>query len=188
VSARGLVEGLASPHPIGSALPALYQQEEFVERFVSGFDDVLAPVFCTLDSFGAYLDPALAPADFLGWLGSWVGLVVDDSWTREQRRRLLERAGTIFRWRGTAHGLSELIELTTGAVPEITESGGVAWSAEPDHPPPGRAGPMLVVRVYAGTHAGAAEPGLDEVDLRRLEALVAAARPAHVPFRVEVAE
>jgi phage tail-like protein len=189
MSARGLVEGLASPHPIGSALPTLYQQEEFVQRFVGGFDDALAPVFCTLDNFTAYLDPALAPADFLGWLGGWLGLALDDTWTREQRRNLLERAGELFNWRGTVRGLSALIELTTGAVPEIVESGGVAWSTGPDDPPPGRSEPLLVVRVHATAPAGAdTEARTEGVDLRRLEALVAAARPAHVPFRVEVVE
>jgi phage tail-like protein len=189
MSARRLIEGLASPHPVGAALPALYRQEEagFTQRFVSSFDDALAPVFCTLDNFGAYLDPALAPADFLGWLGGWLGLVLDETWTREQRRRLLERAGELFSWRGTVRGLSELIELTTGATPEIVESGGVAWSADPDQPPPGQAEPLLIVRVHATAPVGAAPEGRAEgVDLRRLEALVAVARPAHVPFSVEV--
>jgi phage tail-like protein len=180
VSGRGLVEGLASPHPIGSALPALYQQEPFVQRFVSGFDDALAPVFCTLDNFAAYLDPALAPADFLAWLGAWLGVALDESSSRSQQRRLLERAGDLYRWRGTTRGLSELIELTTGVVPEIVESGGVTWSAGPDQPASSPADPLLVVRVRMPAEAG------DGVDRRRLEALVAAARPAHVPFRVEV--
>jgi phage tail-like protein len=189
MSARGLIEGLPSPHPVGSALPALYRHDEqgFAQRFLSGFDDALAPLFCALDNFSAYLDPALAPADFLGWLGGWLGLMLDDTWTREQRRRLLERAGELFSWRGTVRGLSALIELTTGAIPEIVESGGVAWSTGPDHPPPGRAEPLLIVRVHATAPVGAGPGARTEgVDLRRLEALVAVARPAHVPFRVEV--
>jgi phage tail-like protein len=180
MSARGLVEGLASPHPIGSLLPALYQQDPFVQRFVSGFDDALAPVFCTLDNFGAYLDPALAPADFLSWLGAWLGLPLDETWSRAQQRRLLERAGDLYRWRGTTRGLAELIELTTGAVPEIIETGRVNWSADPEQPPPAAADPMLIVRVRLPADAAGG------VDRRRLEALVGATRPAHVPFRVEV--
>ena len=43
---RGLVDGLASPHPIGALLPALYQEDEFAQRFTSGLDDVLAPAIC----------------------------------------------------------------------------------------------------------------------------------------------
>lgn len=180
MSARGLVGGLASPHPIGSLLPALYQQEPFVQRFVAGFDDALAPVFSTLDNFGAYLDPALAPADFLSWLGAWLGLPLDETWPRSQQRRLLERAGDLYRWRGTTRGLAELIELTTGAVPEIIETGGVAWSADPEQPEPTAVEPLLIVRVRLPADAA------DSVDRRRLEALVGAARPVHVPFRVEV--
>jgi phage tail-like protein len=180
MSRRGLVKGLASPHPVGSLLPALYQQEPFLQRFLVGFDDTLAPVFCTLDNFVAYLDPELTPADFLAWLGGWLGLALDETWPPEQQRRLLRRAGDLYAWRGTARGLSKLIELVSDVVPEVSDSGGVTWSSsaeEPAAPPPD---PLLVVRVRLP--GGAA----DEVDRRRLEALVDAARPAHVPMRLEV--
>ena len=45
MSARGLIAGLASPHPIGSLLPAVYRQEEegFGQQLVGGFDIALAP-------------------------------------------------------------------------------------------------------------------------------------------------
>ena len=71
---RGLVAGLDGTHPLGPALPALYQEDVTAQRFLSAFDDALAPILCTLDNIDAYFDPRLAPEDFLDWLGGWVGL------------------------------------------------------------------------------------------------------------------
>ena len=61
---------------------------------------------------------------------------------------------------------------------EITESGGAAWSAEPAGELPGSDRTGLVVRI------GVSDP--DAFDVRRLEALVAMVKPAHIPHRVEV--
>ena len=63
----------------------------------------------------------------------------------------------------------------------------MAWSTEPDQPPPGRAEPLLIVRVRTTTPVGAASEGrVEEWTFGGWRALVAVARPAHVPFRVEV--
>ena len=83
---RGLVRDLISPHPLGEALPALFQEDGFTQRFMAAFDAALAPLFSTLDNLPAYFDPWLTPPDFLEWLGSWFGLALDDSWSVERRR------------------------------------------------------------------------------------------------------
>jgi len=59
-------------------------------RFCSAFDEVLAPVFATLDGLPAYLDPALASEDFLDWLADWVGLVLNESWSAQRGRGLVD--------------------------------------------------------------------------------------------------
>jgi hypothetical protein len=46
---RGTVPGLASPHPLGGTLPALYADDSFAQRLCDGLDEVLAPVLATLD-------------------------------------------------------------------------------------------------------------------------------------------
>ena len=68
---RGAVPGLPTPHPIGLALPALYLDDGFTQRFTAGLDEVLAPVLLTLDCLDAYLDLELAPPDFLDWLAGY---------------------------------------------------------------------------------------------------------------------
>lgn len=175
---RGLIPGLDSPHPIGMRLPGLYVDDDFTQRFVASFDDALAPIFATLDCLPAYLDPRLAPADFLEWLAGWVGLVLDESWSVRRRRELVTTAVELYRWRGTRRGLAEHVRLLTGGQVEITESGASAWSSQPQTPLPGSDTPALRVRVQL--------PDPSTVDLRRLDALVAAAKPAHLPHVVEV--
>src|SRR4029453_7641000 len=71
---RATAAGLATPPPIGEHLPALFQEDEFAQRFVGALDEVLAPVFAVLDCLDAYLDPWLAPPDFVDWLADWVAL------------------------------------------------------------------------------------------------------------------
>ncbi len=92
---RGLVPGLLSPHPIGDRLPALYQDDDLVQRFAAGLDDVLAPVLATLDSSEAYIDPRLAPLDFVVWLSQWVGVELDGTWAPARQRALVARAAEL---------------------------------------------------------------------------------------------
>lgn len=178
--ARGVIEGLATPRPIGLELPALLQQDDFAQQLAAGFDDCLAPVFAGLDCFDAYLDPALAPDDFVEWLATWVALEREPAWSAERRRELVAGAVALYGVRGTVAGLAAELALTTGIVPRIEESGGCSWSTTPDSDLPGRGAPALVVRfeVPAGT----------VVDRRLVERAVARAKPAHVPHRVEVVE
>lgn len=175
---RGLVPRLDTPAPIGPALPALFQDDSFAQRLASAFDDALAPIFSTLDNLEAYLDPWLAPEDFLDWLGSWVGLGLDETLSLERRRTLVAHAHELFRLRGTARGLRSHVETFTGGTVEIEDSGAVVTSTTPDAALPGSPNYALLVRVMVD------DPG--SVNRARLEALVSAAKPAHLTHRVEI--
>jgi phage tail-like protein len=175
---RAYVAGLTSPHPLGERLPAMYLEDSFVQRLAAALDDVLAPVFASLDNLDAYLDPGLAPEDFLQWLGGWVGLALDESWPVERRRAVLAEAAGLYRVRGTARGLTAYLRLLTGAEVEVDETGGTAYSTTADAAPPGSPNFAMVVRLRA--------PEGRELDPARIEALVAAAKPAHVVHRIEL--
>lgn len=175
---RSLIDGLPSAHPIGVQLPALFQDDAFATRLTTALDDLLAPVLCTLDNLDSYLDPELAPADFLEWLSGWVGVALDETWAPERQRALVRRAAELYRWRGTVKGLAAGVALYTGAQPQILDNGGVAWSPTPGGEVPGEPGPRLTVRVELE------DP--DEIEPGRLDAIVAASKPAHVPHKVEV--
>jgi phage tail-like protein len=186
----GTATALRSPHPLGPLLPALYQGDDtadgewradanFAQRLTAALDEMLAPALWCLDGVEAYLDPLLTPEDFLEWLAGWVGLELDENVPLERRRALVARAVALYRRRGTASALAEEIAVLTGVEPEIVESGAVAWSTEPGAELPGSAEPQVVVRMPAD---------VAELDVRRLEAIVAAATPAHVITKLEVEE
>jgi len=175
---RGLVPGLASPAPMGPTLPGLYQEDPFTQNFISAFDDALAPVMSTIDNFSAYLDPALTPEDFLDWLAGWVGVLLDETWPIERRRAFIAIASQLYKTRGTAAGLAAQVRLFTASEVKIEESGGSAWSPTADAEAPGTPDFSVTVRVTA--------PAKGKIDAARLDALVAAAKPAHVKHSVEI--
>ena len=175
---RGLVEGLGTPMPIGRMLPALLQGDDLAQRLAAAFDDGLAPVISALDNLECYFNPALAPDDFVEWVAGWVGVAVDENWPTERRREMVARAADLFRRCGTVGGLAELVALQTGAEVEVVDNGGVAWSPVPGGPLPGSSHPSVTVRLRAS------DPGA--LNMARLDAVVTAARPAHVPHRIEV--
>jgi phage tail-like protein len=176
---RAGIPGAVSPHPIGLALPALYLEDDFVQRFVAGLDEVLAPVLLTLDCLDAYLDPALAPDDFLDWMAGWVAAPMDEAWPASLRRRAVREAAQLHRWRGTTRGAIAELRLLSGGEVELFDSGGVTWSTTPTADVPAGAEPVQVrVRIRV------ADPA--RVDQRRLTEVVAQAVPAHVRTAVEV--
>ncbi len=175
---RGLVPGLASPYPIGEILPSVYRADSFTQRWCSAFDEVLAPIIATLDSLPAYLDPATAPEDLLPWLAGWMGIALDGHQSAERQRELVQIGVELLQWRGTMRGVRAAVRALFEIDPELVESGGTAQSTQPGSPLPGADRPELLVRLRV--------PNAEEFDVRRLDALVEMAKPAHVPHRVEV--
>jgi phage tail-like protein len=159
-------------------LPGLYQEDDFARRLTSGLDDVLAPVFCTLDNLAAYFDPELSPTDFVGWLAGWMGLVLDETWPPERQRALVGQAAELYRWRGTVRGLAAVVAIHTGLQPEILDSGGTEWSPVPSRGLPPHRGHNVTVRLTV--------PAGSSVDVNRLDRIVAATKPAHVTHKIEI--
>lgn len=175
---RGAVPGLASAFPIVETLPALYQEDPLARDLTDAFDEVLAPAISTIDNLGAYLDPALTPDDFLDWLGGWVAALLDETWPIERRRAFVAQAADLHRRRGTVAGLVDHVRVFTDGEVEVMEGGGAAWSVTSGGAPPGSARRSLHVRVTVARAS--------DVDTARLDALVAAAKPAHLGHTVEV--
>ncbi len=171
---RGAIEGLGTPFPLAGGMPGTMLGAGVLDAVLAACDEVLAPVLATLDNLDAYLDPGLTPADFLGWLAAWLGTAVDGGWSVDHTRAVLRQAPELLRWRGTRRGVAASVLVLAGVSAEVTDSGGVSWSPRPQGVPPGSRTPLLVVRVPAGS------------DLRAVEAAVRAAKPVHVPHRVEM--
>ena len=72
-----------SPAPLGAAaygqlgastwmqyLPAPYQGDAFLERFLLIFESITEPIERTIGSVASYFDPRVAPEEMLPWLAS----------------------------------------------------------------------------------------------------------------------
>ncbi|GIE81764.1 tail protein [Actinoplanes philippinensis] len=174
---RAAIDGLRSPYPLGAQLPAVYADDVLMQAFAGGLDDLLAPLLGVLDNLDAYFRPGTAPDDFVDLLGAWTG-VEPALVAAEHLREAVALAADRHRRRGTRAGLAAAVRLAFGVLPEITESGGAVWSARPLGPFPGDRTPGLTVTLRV--------PDPSAVDPARLDAVVAAARPAHLPYRVAV--
>jgi phage tail-like protein len=177
---RGILEELGTPRPLIDSLPGIYQEDDVARSLTGVFDDALAPVVSTIDNLPAYLDPALAPDDFLDWLAGWVGILPDETWSVERRRALVALAVQLYRKRGTAAGLAMHLRLLGAADVDVSDSGGSVWSKKPGTKAPGDASYTLTVTVTP--------PKKGQLDAAKIDALVASAKPAHVVHEVTLAE
>lgn len=175
---RGVIDDLVPAAPLALQLPAVLQDDEFATRFVSAFDVALAPIVATLDDLDAYVDPHLAPDDFLDWLATWVGVEFAEAWDLPRRRELVATAVASYRRDGTLGGIRDAVALATGGEVQVRESGGARWSATPGTALPGSADASVHVRVTVD------DPS--RVDVRRVAKLVGAIKPAHIAHTVEV--
>lgn len=181
---RGTATGLPVTRPIIEHLPSIYQDGMFLTGFTAGLDEVLAPAIAVLDCLHAYIDPALAPADFVEWLGSWVGTSLDEDWPLARRRQFLANAVAVYAARGTLHGLEDELELYTGGTATVTDPGRVWTSSLPtmDEGRQERHTADRTVRVTVDVPDGAA------VNWPALQVMVRDAVPAHLPVEVELRE
>ncbi|KAF1687889.1 hypothetical protein B1992_00085 [Pseudoxanthomonas broegbernensis] len=58
-----------------------------------------------LEAFTVWLN------EFLGWLASWVDLVLDQAWSLDKKRTVIAQIMALYRLRGTAQGMSMLLNL-----------------------------------------------------------------------------
>ncbi|MEM1242035.1 MAG: phage tail protein [Cyanobacteria bacterium P01_H01_bin.26] len=95
-------------------LPEIYQESDFLGRFLSITEQALEPAYEALETFWAYLDPLTAPKALIPFLAHWVAWPMNPRWTLSQQRRLIRHAIEIYQWRGTKRGLQWCLHLCTG--------------------------------------------------------------------------
>jgi len=149
-------------------LPAIYQEEEFLARFLMIFEEVLSPVEKVLENIELYSDPMMAPEAFLPWLACWIDLILDENWPIQKRRALIRAGVELYRWRGTRRGLREYLRIYTEVEPEIIEH----FSEE-------EGGPYMftvVIRV----------PAPKSVNERLVRQVINAEKPAHTSYNLRI--
>lgn len=149
-------------------LPAIYQDSDFLGRFLRIFEDLIVPVEDILQEIPFYFNPRLAPPGFLPWLASWIDLVLDENWPEERRRELIQRGTDLYRWRGTRRGLLAYLNIYAGVEPELVE-----------HLTAKAGGPFrftVVLRV----------PDPSAVDEARIRSIIEAEKPAHTQYELRI--
>ena len=164
--------------PLVGFLPGMLQEDDFVGRLCDGLDRMVAPICSTLDNFAAYLDVSTASQEFVRWMGSWLCVLVDETWDDERQRRTVGEAAGLFSRRGTMEGLIAQLELYAEGEWEVFESGGCTWSQAPGGELPGTADTTVRVRLTV--------QDASVIDGERLDALVALATPAHLRHELEI--
>ncbi|HEU5486932.1 MAG TPA: phage tail protein, partial [Microlunatus sp.] len=114
-----MVTGLATPHPLADTLPGLLREDGFARELCASFDDLLAPVLLTLDTFADYLDPTTTPEDMIGWLAQWLGLTVDPGMEHAVQRHELAVAGWLNATRGTRRSIELALQSALGTGVEV---------------------------------------------------------------------
>jgi phage tail-like protein len=175
---RAALPGLATPYPLIRYLPSVFSDDQFLTRWTEGLDEVLAPMINTIDCMHGYIDPLLAPEDFVRWLAGWFGVLLDENWSMRAQRAVIAEAVDLFRMRGTMAGLRRHLAVVVDGDVEIVESGGVSSSIRPRPEPPRDLRHWVSVRVWPHDPGGTSDAAV--------EAVIRAAKPVHVVHTLEV--
>ena len=128
----------SAAYRISGPVPAIFHEDPLFLGLCAAFDELLGPVVTALDCFAAYLDPWLAPGDFLAWLGTLVGVSVSPGAetgpdASDRHRALIAGAVRAYQARGTAAGLRDVVAAAVGVTAEQVSvadvpTGGGVWA------------------------------------------------------------
>lgn len=189
--APGLLLTVAAQGRYLRYLPAVYQENaDFLGRFLMLFESFWKPTFERLDALPYYFDARTAPPDLLPWLAAWVNLTLDERWPEAKRRQLLAAAVPLYRRRGTKAGLLDYLEIYTGVRPRIQEQAGQNFQLGGG----ARLGPDLALGRGNQPHTfrvsltlpAEPDPRLAQERQRIIEAIIAAEKPAHTAYTLEL--
>ncbi len=145
-------------------LPVIFQENDFLRRFLLIFASIWEPLELRQDHIELYFDPRTSPRSFLPWLSNWLDISFNRHWPEARIRHLLAEAFELYRWRGTKYGLTRMIEVCTGITPEIS-----------DDP----VNPMIF-------HVRMAMPVDTGVDQGLVDDLIRSHKPAHAGYTLEM--
>jgi phage tail-like protein len=119
-------------------LPDVYQADErsadFLERYLANVEGLYTGIEGRIEHSQTSFDVGAVDAEFLPWLASWLGIVLDSDWEEARRRLFLRHAVELFRQRGTRRGLVRAIRLAVDACPDgriFEEPAGGSGTDEP---------------------------------------------------------
>jgi phage tail-like protein len=104
-------------------------EDDFFARFAALFQDVAGTLVDAVDTISATVDPDIAPAPFLPWLGTWIGDTGVPGDTDLRQREWLRCQARALAWRGTRFGLELILRELCGGGPVRVDDGGGVYAA-----------------------------------------------------------
>lgn len=177
-------------------LPAIYQADDMMGRFVMLFESFWAPIEQQIETMPYYFDPQMTTSDLLPWLASWIGLVLDENWPEDRRRLLLQSAASLYRRRGTRQGLQDFLEIYTGEKARIAEQRAENFGLGAR----ARLGPGIALGKQNRPHTFTVTLSLPPIDAptkaeqkrqelvrrRIIEGIIEAEKPAHTSYTLQL--
>ncbi len=103
-------------------LPDTYRDDlisaSFLDRFLGNVEGLYTSLEDKISNAQSIFDTRSAPAEFLDWLGAWLGAFMEPVWDENRKRLFIDNAVLLFRWRGTPLGLLAMIKLTISECPD----------------------------------------------------------------------
>lgn len=115
-------------------LPAVYARSDpdrdtsgslFLERYLALYEGQLTKTESLFEAISSLLNIESTNEEWLVYMSTWMGLVLNPLWNVERRRQLLLEVMNLYQKRGTREGLSRYLEIYTGNKPVILE--GFQW-------------------------------------------------------------
>jgi phage tail-like protein len=174
-------------------LPELYERDELMGRLLMLFESFWAPIETQVDAIENYFEPMMTPTRLLPWLSTWVGMTLDERLSEERQRRLIRRAASLRRRRGTKAALREYLEIYSGGAVQIIEHRATNLILGPDS----ELGPGVALGLDNHPHmftvtvrmpqGWPSDPSREERRLRRLlESIIDAEKPAHTAYALRI--
>jgi phage tail-like protein len=102
-------------------LPGVFSDSDFMKRYLLIMESILQPLDWGVDSLEQYYNPLVTTPDWLQWIGEWFDVLIHPSLSVTRQRAVVKELGVLFRQRGTKRGLTRLLELYFGVLPQIEE-------------------------------------------------------------------
>ena len=183
-------------------LPALYEQDELLGRYLMLFERHWSPIEKRLAHSHHYFAASYTPAPLLAWLAWCLHGTLDESWPEAKRRQLLKELVPLHRKRGTKAGLKALLEIYTEREVEIIEhwAGNLQLGAttrlgrrvalgKENHPATFTVKVRLPAALASADGSGVADTeNARQVEqwLQKIRMLIVAEKPAHTQYRLVV--
>ncbi len=97
-------------------LPEMFRSEaaDPLRRILVPIESVFGDLESEIASMPRFLDPSVAPPDWLPYLLGWLGLPAAPELGEDGQRELLHAAPDLLEWRGTRRGLEHLLHIICG--------------------------------------------------------------------------